>query len=159
MVGDRLEYNPTQERLGTLVTFEKRQGEWHWIMRPEVAQALESLRWVEGANLLLPEEIATTMALVEGAVRRVSVNAYERNPKARRRCIARLGISSRAVGVRDGNTSGWYGIGSHAAYDQILAQLEGLFPKPHVQRPAPALASMKSTIGVSRATPSSRLIS
>jgi predicted HNH restriction endonuclease len=57
-------------------------------MRPEVAEALERLGWVEGAALLLPEEIeATTAPLVEGAVYRVSVNAYERNPEARRRCI------------------------------------------------------------------------
>lgn len=44
-----------QERLVTLVTFDKRQGEWNWLMRPEVAQALELLGWVEGANLLLPK--------------------------------------------------------------------------------------------------------
>jgi hypothetical protein len=42
LVGEQLDYNPMQERLGTLVTFDKRQGEWHWLMRPEVAQALES---------------------------------------------------------------------------------------------------------------------
>ncbi len=37
---------------------------------------------------------------------------------------ARVGISYRAVAVRDGNTVVWYWIGSHAAYDQLLAQLE-----------------------------------
>lgn len=95
LVGNQLEYNPMKERLGTLVTFEKRQGEWHWLMRPEVAQALEILGWVEGINLLLPEEIAATTEaeLVEGAVCRVSVNAYERNPEARRRCIEYYGTS------------------------------------------------------------------
>jgi hypothetical protein len=36
---------------------------------------------------------------------------------------ARVGISYRAVCVRDGNTVVWYWIGSHAAYDQLLAQL------------------------------------
>lgn len=36
---------------------------------------------------------------------------------------ARVGISYRAVGVRDGDTIVWYWIGSHAAYDQRLAQL------------------------------------
>jgi hypothetical protein len=35
---------------------------------------------------------------------------------------ARVGISYRAVGVRDGSTILWYWIGSHAAYDQLLAQ-------------------------------------
>ncbi len=42
-------------------------------------------------HLLLPEEIDATRALVEGAVCRVSVNAYERNPEARRRCIEHHG--------------------------------------------------------------------
>lgn len=36
---------------------------------------------------------------------------------------ARVGISDRAVGARDGNTIVWYWIGSHAAYDHFLAQL------------------------------------
>ena len=95
LVGEQLSYNPEPERLGTLVRFEKRQGEWHWIMRPEVAQALEILGWVEGTSLLLPEEIAATTEaeLVEGAVCRVSVNAYERNPEARRRCVEHYGMS------------------------------------------------------------------
>ena len=93
LIGKQLEYNPEPERLGTLVHFDKRKGEWHWIMRPEVAQALEALGWVKGANLLLPEEIAATTELVEGAICRVSVNAYERSPEARRRCIEHYGTS------------------------------------------------------------------
>ena len=36
---------------------------------------------------------------------------------------ARVGISYRAVCVRDGDTVVWFWIGSHAAYDQLLAQL------------------------------------
>jgi hypothetical protein len=36
---------------------------------------------------------------------------------------ARVGISYRAVGVRDGNTMIWYWIGSHADYDKLLQQL------------------------------------
>jgi hypothetical protein len=43
LVGDQLGYNPTKVRLGTLVTFEDRSGEIHWIMRPEVAEALALL--------------------------------------------------------------------------------------------------------------------
>ncbi len=93
LVGEQLDYNPMQERLGTLVTFDKRHGEWHWLMRLEVAQALELLGWVEGAKLLLPEEIAATTGLVEGAVCRISVNAYERSPEARRLCIERHGTN------------------------------------------------------------------
>jgi hypothetical protein len=36
---------------------------------------------------------------------------------------ARIGISFRAVGVRDGDTIVWYWIGSHADYDNLIAQL------------------------------------
>ena len=35
----------------------------------------------------LPEEVSGTPALSEGAIYRVTINAYERNPEARRRCI------------------------------------------------------------------------
>lgn len=55
LLGEQLDYNPMQERLGTLVTFDKRQDEWHWIMRPEVAQALERLGWVKD-SVSLPKE-------------------------------------------------------------------------------------------------------
>jgi hypothetical protein len=36
---------------------------------------------------------------------------------------ARVGISYRALGVRDGGTVVWFWIGSHAEYDRILDQL------------------------------------
>jgi len=40
-----------------------------------------------------PDEVPDGGPLVEGAVSRVTVNAYERNPEARRRCIAAHGTS------------------------------------------------------------------
>lgn len=93
-VGKRLNYNPMHERLGTLVTFEKRNGEWHWLMRPQVAQALEQLGWVDGIGVLLPEEIATAVEpVVEGEAHRVLVNSYERDSAARQRCIAAHGTN------------------------------------------------------------------
>lgn len=105
LVGDQLEYNPMKERLGTLVTFDKRQGEWHWLMRPEVIRALELLGWVEEIRLL-PEEIETATALHEGVARRVSVNAYERNPEARRQCIEHYGTSCCICGFDFGTVYG-----------------------------------------------------
>jgi hypothetical protein len=36
---------------------------------------------------------------------------------------ARVGISYRAVGVRDGDTVIWYWIGSHGDYDKLLRQM------------------------------------
>jgi HNH endonuclease len=38
-------------------------------------------------NIISPEEISETTGLIEGAICRISVNSYERNPEARRRCI------------------------------------------------------------------------
>ncbi len=46
MVGDLVGYSPTAEKLGTLVVFEMRNAEWHWILRQEVALALERLDWI-----------------------------------------------------------------------------------------------------------------
>jgi hypothetical protein len=41
----------------------------------------------EMLDFVSPEEILETTGLIEGAVCRISVNSYERNPEARRRCI------------------------------------------------------------------------
>lgn len=68
-------------------------SEWVWVMHPELAQALEAMGWVEGSVSLLPEELEAATAFVEGAVRQVLVNTFERNPTARRRCIAHYGAS------------------------------------------------------------------
>jgi hypothetical protein len=46
----------------------------------------------------LPEEVVPTPGLLEGAVRTVTINAYERNPEARRRCVAHYGPTCVACG-------------------------------------------------------------
>jgi predicted HNH restriction endonuclease len=58
-----------------------------WQMLPKVAEALEQLGWVGPARFVSPDEIVSDVPLVEGAVCRITVNAYERNPEARERCI------------------------------------------------------------------------
>ncbi len=45
MMGDHLGFRPRSEKLSSLVLFDKRHGEWHWIMRPQLAAALEVLAW------------------------------------------------------------------------------------------------------------------
>jgi len=127
LVGEQLDYNPEPERLGTLVRFEKRHYVWNWLMRPEVAEALERLGWVEDAAFLLPEEIAATTApLTEGAVSRVLVNAYERNPEARRRCIKAHGteccICRFSFGVVYGEVAEGY---IHVHHLRPLSEIEG----------------------------------
>lgn len=127
LVGERLDYNPETERLGTLVRFKKRHNVWNWLMRPEVAEALERLGWVEDAAFLLPEEIAATTApLTEGAVSRVSVNAYERNPEARRRCIKAHGIECCICGFNFGVVYGEVAEGYiHVHHLRPLSGIEG----------------------------------
>lgn len=49
-------------------------------------------------QLLLPEEITPTEAFFEGAKQQVLVNAYERNPEARRKCIAHYGTKCSICG-------------------------------------------------------------
>jgi len=67
-----------------------------WRVTPEgqefVQAELEAAREaIKDGDSFFPEEVAEGSQLAEGAVRRVSVNAYERNPEARRLCIAHYG--------------------------------------------------------------------
>ncbi len=54
---------------------------------------------IHESETLLPEEIPEdVLAIYEGATRRITVNAYERNPEARRKCITRYGVSCTICG-------------------------------------------------------------
>lgn len=97
LIGDRLHWSPEADDigLGILVEFEKRQGHWHWIMQKEFARAVESLGLVNSKFRSdpmpgeMPESAITQFR--EGAVLRVAVAAYERNPDARRACLKHYG--------------------------------------------------------------------
>ena len=54
----------------------------------------------------LPGEILDDQGLLEGAVCRVTVNAYERNPEARRRCIENQGDRCTVCGMSFGECYG-----------------------------------------------------
>jgi 5-methylcytosine-specific restriction protein A len=61
----------------------------------DIAAALEN-EWgsfAHSSHFTLPEEVEAVDTLYEGAVRHIVVNAYERNPEARQRCIAHYGTS------------------------------------------------------------------
>jgi 5-methylcytosine-specific restriction protein A len=65
------------------------------VLLPEsITKSLEELwaRRTHGTDPILPEEVALTEDYAEGAQKRVSVNAYERNPQARAACIAHFGL-------------------------------------------------------------------
>lgn len=97
LVGKQLGVKQTMP-LGVLVDFKKVGQGWHWTMKPQVAKALESLGWVDANFVLLPGEMPEKTPLTEGTVYRVAVNAYERNPEARRRCIEHYGTSCAVCG-------------------------------------------------------------
>lgn len=88
-----------EQKINILVTFEKPDDEWHWIMRPSLARALESLGWVQVSPFLFPEEIDTSEKIYEGATYEITINKYERNPEARTKCIAKYGHTCQACGV------------------------------------------------------------
>jgi 5-methylcytosine-specific restriction protein A len=58
------------------------------------------------AQSFLPEEVAEPSLYAEGACRRVSVNAYERDEKARRRCIEHHGTKCCICGFSFGGVYG-----------------------------------------------------
>lgn len=62
-------------------------------LQPETAELLLRV-WqarVDYEDITLAEEVSTPETLYEGSVRQISVNAYERNPVARRSCVAYYG--------------------------------------------------------------------
>jgi 5-methylcytosine-specific restriction enzyme A len=58
---------------------------------PDNVAAILEIRWAYFAGDSLPEEVIDTTSLYEGAVKRISVNAYERNVIARQRCLSIYG--------------------------------------------------------------------
>jgi 5-methylcytosine-specific restriction enzyme A len=61
---------------------------------------------IESVTVPLAEEVPAASNFVEGAVRVVSVNAYERNPIARRACLAHHGCSCAVCGFNFGQAFG-----------------------------------------------------
>ncbi|RFP59640.1 MAG: HNH endonuclease [Limnothrix sp. CACIAM 69d] len=129
LIGEKLNYNPEPEKLGTLVTFEKRKEEWHWILRPEVSAALESLGWVikksrKLSNGLFPNEVDSEQIFREGAVRQVIVNAYERDPNARQKCIDYYGLSCSVCDFNFGKVYGQLGEGFiHVHHLRLISEI------------------------------------
>ena len=64
----------------------------YWEMWPNLAAAIEQLGIVDcHEENIFPDEAQAESVLSEGATYRVQVNAYERNPDARAKCIEHFG--------------------------------------------------------------------
>ena len=76
---------------------QKNTGHFLWILRPELKEAIDELiqehniilKEAEKEIIMLPEEIQADQLqkIIEGAKYKITVNAYERNPKAKKKCI------------------------------------------------------------------------
>jgi 5-methylcytosine-specific restriction protein A len=101
LVGERLGWHPGKEgkvNLNVLAKFSHKRGQWHWIMRKELAQAIKGLGWAAPPLELMPGEMPEKTRLSEGSIYRVAVTAYERNPEARRVCLSHYGTSCAVCG-------------------------------------------------------------
>lgn len=65
---------------------------WSSLFTAEELQVAQK-RLNSAASLRLPEEVPDRISLVEGAVRQITINQYERNPQARQRCIDHYGTN------------------------------------------------------------------
>ena len=72
---------------------------------PEASEPLTIPGWIAHAARL-PEEVTVSGRLIEGSLCQVVVNAYERNPVARDRCIAHYGPSCAVCGFNFGAVYG-----------------------------------------------------
>lgn len=77
---------------------------WDWQSRLQVQESVTTTRF-------FPDEVDSVQTFREGAVRQVSVNAYERDPKARQKCIDYYGSSCSICGFDFGRAFGQLGKG------------------------------------------------
>jgi hypothetical protein len=86
------------KKRGSNAVVHAQRGSWHFI--------------ASTATIVpLPEEIIDPTPLHEGAIRQILVNAYERNPEARRRCLEHYGVSCFICGFNFSDVYGEIGQG------------------------------------------------
>ena len=100
-IADRLSLNLPDEMgyWNILATGRYEGAKFIWTLKTELIEALTELGLLTtNDDTLFPDEIGPKEDLLEGAVRPVSVNAYERNPIARQICIEHFGLRCLACG-------------------------------------------------------------
>jgi 5-methylcytosine-specific restriction enzyme A len=97
-----------------------------WKMLPQAAEAFEQLGWVEASVFSSTDELIVDEVFIEGGMYRVSVNAYERNPNARRKCIEAHGATCCICGFSFGNSYGKLADGYiHVHHVRPLSEIKG----------------------------------
>lgn len=102
------------------------KGQYFWELRPELKKAIEKLSYADEVRIqyspisisgkkgvkiaeeLFDEEIDK---LPEGAKKQITVNAYERNPRARKLCLQKYGFKCSVCGFDFEEVYGEIGIG------------------------------------------------
>lgn len=113
--------------MGTILTRESllrgRMANVHWDtpasgieIKPQQAAELERVwkafrRSLREVSVALPEEVAKPSLYAEGTTKRITVNTYERDPKARRACVDYYGFNWSVCGFDFANTYGEIGVG------------------------------------------------
>jgi putative restriction endonuclease len=100
LLADEIGFEPDLREIGTYRWWAVLAEGWNnsenrfiWRMHKEVAEALEELGWLQWESEHIAEEVTTSDNLVEGAVRQIAVNSYERNSTARKKCIEHYGTT------------------------------------------------------------------
>lgn len=95
---------------------------------------------------LYPDEIGTDEALCEGSKKTVSVNAYERNPEARQRCLQHFGHRCSVCGIDFEQAYGDIGKGfihvHHLLELSIIAKEYKINPTEHLRPVCPNCHAM-----------------
>lgn len=101
----------------------------------------------EDVPVLLPEEGPSEGTLTEGAAMQVTVNAYERNPAARRACVERYGCRCAICGFDFAATYGEIGEGFiHVHHLVALAEIGGEYDVDPIRDLRPVCANCHAMI-------------
>lgn len=105
LIADEIGFTPDRREIGTYrwwavlaEGWDNEENRFIWRMHTEVAEALEILGWVQKEAEHFSEEVTVADNLIEGAVRQITVNSYERNPVARKKCIEHFGAECAICG-------------------------------------------------------------
>lgn len=80
-----------------------------WTLLPELTEALKTM--FGGGDVTYPDEVEDPQVFPEGAKKVVTVNSYERSPKARQDCVDYWGASCRVCGFNFSDAYGEIGDG------------------------------------------------
>lgn len=117
-----------------------------WTLRQEVVRALIACG-LSASGQTAPDEIRGSETLAEGSVRRVVVNAYERNPVARERCIEAHGTACSVCGIEFGRKYGSAAVGYiHVHHLRSLSSIAELYEVDPVQDLRPVCPNCHAVI-------------